>query len=357
MPLYFQPPLLNSATPWATTKDDLQRLYDCAYTGAVTVRTSMLHGFPHDPSIHQYTFFDTNAGCVKHSPNGSKDLDTATNTSSLNTLGYSPIKLHEYLDYITEIVHSEGHDKEDTGNAAAAIHKQQKKPFIVSVTGTAEEVGKCLELVSTCAQERRLHFLVEINLSCPNIFGKPPPAYEGSSLASYLAVIQQTIASLESKQCPPVLIGIKVPPYTYQGQFDILINTLLDSANASSSGCPVSFITSTNTLGSSLVLDLPVANTDDKPPLPALPSAAGTGIGGMAGTALHPLALGNVRTIRSMLDQHPSLSGIEIIGVGGVSDAAGFKRMKSVGASVVAVGTALGRFGVQVYQNIVEGLA
>ena len=57
MPLYFSPPLLNSANPWATTKEDLQTLYDCPYTGAVTIRTGVLGGFAHDDTIHQYRFF------------------------------------------------------------------------------------------------------------------------------------------------------------------------------------------------------------------------------------------------------------------------------------------------------------
>lgn len=57
MPLHFSPPLLNSANPWATTKDDLQLLYDCPFTGAVTIRTGVLGGFAHDDRIHQYGFF------------------------------------------------------------------------------------------------------------------------------------------------------------------------------------------------------------------------------------------------------------------------------------------------------------
>lgn len=75
-------------------------------------------------------------------------------------------------------------------------------------------------------------------------------------------------------------------------------------------------------------------------------------MGGMAGAPLHPLALGNVRTIRSMLDQHEELKLIEIIGAGGVSDRAGFHRMQAVGAKVVGVGTALGGQGINVFTDI-----
>lgn len=41
-----------------------------------------------------------------------------------------------------------------------------------------------------------------------------------------------------------------------------------------------------------------------------------------------------------------------IIGVGGVEDYAGFARMRKVGAEAVAVATALGRYGVGVFEGI-----
>lgn len=85
---------------------------------------------------------------------------------------------------------------------------------------------------------------------------------------------------------------------------------------------------------------------------PAINSASGEGIGGLAGAPLHPLALGNVRTIRAMFNRHDDLKSIEIIGIGGVNDAAGFDRMRSVGAKIVGVGTALGREGVGVFAKI-----
>lgn len=113
-------------------------------------------------------------------------------------------------------------------------------------------------------------------------------------------------------------------------------------------GCPLSFITATNTLGSCLVFG-PDGTT------PALRSATGEGIGGMAGSALHPLALGNVFTIRRMLNTNERLRYIALIGVGGVSDRGGYERMRSVGATAVGVGTALGREGVGVFEKIAGG--
>jgi dihydroorotate dehydrogenase (fumarate) len=134
-----------------------------------------------------------------------------------------------------------------------------------------------------------------------------------------------------------------------------MIDALLESAEAEPNHlpCPVSFITATNTLGSSLLLEPSLEGT---PPHSAfkstIASANETGIGGMAGAPLHPLALGNVYTIKGLLFQHNALSGIQIIGVGGVEDVHGSNRMRAVGAAAVGVGTALGRKGVKVFEEI-----
>ena len=46
---------------------------------------------------------------------------------------------------------------------------------------------------------------------------------------------------------------------------------------------------------------------------------------------------------------HICLKDICIIGI---SDGAGFRRMRAVGADVVAVGTALGRYGIEIFPRI-----
>lgn len=113
-------------------------------------------------------------------------------------------------------------------------------------------------------------------------------------------------------------------------------------------GSIIDFITCTNTLGSCLVLDSQTS-------LPALSSESHTGIGGLAGSALHPLSLGNVATFRRLLDSHDDTAGIMIIGVGGVDDHEGFERMRAVGAEAVGVASVLGRKGVQVFESILTG--
>lgn len=337
--LDFDPPLFNSANPWATSKEQLQDLYDCPHTGAVTTRTSLLNGFEHDDTVHQYGFFATNQpfrkGEYTHAEN-SLGSPARIDFSSLNTLGYSPLPLETYLKIVREIYTDE------------TIPSRRKKPVIFSVTGSPEDVVAAYNLINS---QRLLitdaRFLMEINLSCPNIAGVPPPAYSKPELLRYLThlhtrhtPIDETGALLSATE-----IGIKTPPYTHQGQFDDLVCALLESASPGQT-IPISFITATNTLGNCLILDPSDVSS------PALNSANGTGIGGLAGVALHPLALGNVKTLRRMLDSQEILRHVDIIGVGGVMDGAGFRRMTSVGASAVAVGTALGSRGIDVFESI-----
>ena len=357
MPLTISPPLLNSANPWCTTLDQLQELYDSPYTGAVTSRTSLLNGFPHDSSIHQFAFYNPTTSSASE-PNKDRAGNEET-TGSLNTLGYSPIPLKEYLGFVKTI--SDG-----LGGMPEGKHY---KPFVISVTGSVDEVVECYKLITSQQSTVRMVLSMEVNLSCPNIPGKPPPAYDSASLLAYLSALKLEIGrQLEPLEASHpheghihVPIGIKTPPYTYHDQFQSLVEALLSSAKAQPTHlpCPISFITATNTLGSSLLL-APQVESSPGPPYSVfhhtLNSASGTGIGGLAGAPLHPLALGNVYTIKGMLFQHKELEQIQIIGVGGVEDIDGYNRMRAVGAAAVAVGTALGRRGVRVFEQIGKAL-
>ncbi|KJR81337.1 dihydroorotate dehydrogenase (fumarate) [Sporothrix schenckii 1099-18] len=339
-PLTIDPPLLNTANPWATDLADLTRLYNCPHTGAVTTRTSLLTGFGHRPELHQFTFFDA----ATHDPAVTAASGAQANSASLNTLGYSPLTLGEYLGFIQTIAESRAASVSSTPSTT------KPKGFLVSVTGGPDDVAECYTCIA--AAQRGLPdpsgvpLAMEVNLSCPNIPNAPPPAYDGKALLSYLTAIQGAVATVCAADGTTIPFGFKTPPYTHAGQFDVLIDALRASATSSSTGvCPISFLTSTNTLGSCLVL-----TAGESGPTPALP---GGGIGGMAGAPLHPIALGNVATLRKRLDAEPAALGhIQIVGAGGVSDAAGFGRMKSVGAYAVGVGTGLGIHGVDVFDKI-----
>ncbi|KAI0134609.1 hypothetical protein BJ170DRAFT_207394 [Xylariales sp. AK1849] len=324
--LEINPPLLNSANPWATTFEDLQTLFGCPSTGAVTTRTSLLKGFEHDPAVHQVAFFDSQT----HESGGSESSSQSVEKASLNTLGYSPIPIADYLSFIKAISDGE--------------FGSPKKLVIISVTGSPEDVASCYRRIAEHSKDVKMPLAIEINLSCPNIPNAPPPAYSRESLSIYLEALKDVVSS--NKELPRLPYGLKTPPYTHADQFA----TLLSALEAAGTPCPVSFLTATNTLGSCLVL----SDRDCRTGEPKLP---GLGIGGMAGAPLHPLALGNVATLRRLLDETEATRHVKIIGIGGVEDAFGYRRMRGVGAAAVGVGTALGCRGIKVFEEIERDLA
>ncbi|KAI1187374.1 hypothetical protein F5B17DRAFT_453289 [Nemania serpens] len=391
--LTIDPPLFNSANPWATTLEHLRALYACPATGAVTTRTALLEdGFPHDEGTHRFALFETRGHRVgfggtdggggggdvrgmegEGDRDGDGDGEGGVNAdASLNTLGYSPIPLAGYMGFIERINEEEEEKKIKTETKTEGNTKRKSKPFIVSVTGSPDEVAECYRRVAALATRVAMPIAVEVNLSCPNIAGHPPPAYEAEALRAYVARIAAVAAEGEGRMGGRVPWGLKTPPYTHAGQFEMFVSVLRGSAlslspsvgnrdgdgdgdgDGDSGVCPVSFVTATNTLGSCLLLAESESDGGNRTVLaPALP---GLGIGGVAGAPLHPLALGNVATLRRLLDAAPETRHVAVLGIGGVADAAGYRRMRSVGAAAVGVGTALGIRGVGVFGEIQEGL-
>lgn len=441
----FGPPLLNSACLWASTHDELEGLYTCPHSGAVTTRTAChpTEGFQENESQHQHTFKSLSQG------DPSTSAATISDVYSLNTYGYSPYGLAEYITMIENIQEE---------------HPEIRKTVIFSVTGDSETVAKCWKLLAA-RRNAATSWCMEINLSCPNIAHRPPPAYSKQELDRFLSELRDYISEWAVRQAQTlepgsnkadwesvfsgcsIPIGIKLPPYTYAGQFDDVAEvitkfnsegfgsvsndskldktaseahistsemvansidpTLLSTTDADnymtdvsidmfgrlslgevlearrapaleppslstdladlmknplgkylqqekgifSDPWPISFVTSTNTLGSSLLMERDSPNGTDWEP--ALGSADGSGIGGLAGALLHPLALGNVVNLRRRL-QGSGDRKVHIIGVGGVSDIDGFHRMRCAGADKVAIATALGARGLAVFEEIAK---
>jgi dihydroorotate dehydrogenase (fumarate) len=146
---------------------------------------------------------------------------SSSQTSTLNTLGYSPITLSEYLGHINEIV-----GQRHLGTNIDV----PKKPFILSVTGTPDEIAMAYALIANAAEmDEDLRLAMEVNLSCPNIAGKPPPAYDAGELREYLGALGDSKATYRGRMAGPeseVRVGVKLPPYTYSGQFEMVVKEL-----------------------------------------------------------------------------------------------------------------------------------
>ncbi|KID81600.1 dihydroorotate oxidase B, catalytic subunit [Metarhizium guizhouense ARSEF 977] len=308
--LSIHPPLLNTACPWATTPAHLEALLRCPSTGAITTRTSLIEGFPHDDAVHRYAFLDPASGLT---------LETGPSASpvgSINSLGYSPLPLDAYLAALSHL--------------SASLPDVKHKTAIVSVAGPPSAVAECYARILAASDGVSFPLAIEVNLSCPNIRGaSAPPGYDPVCLGAYLAALPGD---------PLVPVGIKTPPYTYAGQFTALADILALYVGR------VSFVTATNTLGCS------VFNKGE-----GEGEGEGEGAswmeGGLAGAGIHPLSLGNVRMLRRALDGR-GLAGVQVIGVGGVHDAPGYRRMRGAGAEAVGLATALGARGVGVFESI-----
>lgn len=212
--LNINPPLLNSSSPWATDVEQLRQLYASPYTGAVTTRTSLLEGFNHDDTIHQHIFFPAGRSSVHPTApksDGSASqayIPDASHTSSLNTYGYSPHTLSEYLGLINDVV----------GQRHLGTSTLDKKPFILSVTGTPDEIAMSYALMANAAEmDEDLRLAMEVNLSCPNIDGSPPPAYDEAMLTEYLEAISDSKSTYRGRMSDESVprVGIKLPPYTW----------------------------------------------------------------------------------------------------------------------------------------------
>ncbi|GAA5917054.1 hypothetical protein JCM6882_001912 [Rhodosporidiobolus microsporus] len=314
-------PVFNSACPWASSREDLQALWDCEWTSAVTTRTCTLNGFPDDQSKHQVAFFGPSA------------------QSSSNCYGYSPFPLAHYLDWIRSFL------------ATASPEKKKHKQVIVSVTGDLGEMEQMLKVLQAFADEQGIKVAVEYNASCPNVPGHPPPAYSQTELIPFLDL-------LAAHASPTLKMGVKLPPYTYEGQFVAVVKALEAVKGGEGKGeHPVAFLTSTNTLGQGLVfsdqiVEVPSSSVAQKKKadLFALPNPWG----GLAGAAIHNTSLGNIYRLSVLLNSSSDarLKSISLIGVGGAHDAASVERYRRAGASAVACATALGREGLAVFEKM-----
>jgi dihydroorotate dehydrogenase (fumarate) len=195
---------------------------------------------------------------------------------------------------------------------------------------------------------------VELNTSCPNVRGSPPPAY---SFSTILLPLLHVLAE-HYRRDPTLTIGLKLAPFVTSSQFEEAIAVIAsfsqspDDTTAGQPYNPFAFFTCTNTLGSSLLFagqTTPAATAPGSSTF-ALPPV----LGGLAGESIHALSLGNVYSFSQMITQHPdeTVRNIKIIGVGGVLSPEAARRMKEVGACVVGCATLLGREGVAGFQRL-----
>lgn len=272
--------LMNAAGVYCMTREELAQV-NASVAGAFVTKTATLNAREGNPSPRYY---DTPLG-------------------SINSMGLPNQGLDYYLTYLLEL----------EANPTSKHH-------ILSLVGLSpSETHDLLKIVEASDYKG----LVELNLSCPNVPGKPQIAYD-------FETTEQLLTEVFSYFTKP--LGVKLPPYFDLVHFDQIADIL--------NQFPLTFINSINSIGNALVIDDETVVIKPK-----------DGFGGLGGDYIKPTALANVHAFYKRLK--PS---IQIIGTGGVKTGRDVFEHILCGASMVQVGTCLQQEGPSAFERITKEL-
>lgn len=263
---------MNASGALCVTRDELEALGKSG-TGAIVTKSMTIESRQGNPTPRYYGF-----------PGG-----------SINSMGLPNLGYRAYAELIPYL-------------------KRFGKPVIASVAGLAEEDFPTIAEAINAAQPD----LIEVNLSCPNIPGKPQIGYDPETSERVLKKVRRLIT---------VPMGVKLPPY-------------FDPAHHEAMGkvvgrCGVDFLNMINSVGNGLVVDPEEETVVIKPK---------GGFGGLGGRLIKPVALANVRAFHKFFE-----GKIPIIGTGGIVEGIDVFEHFLCGASAVQIGTALVEEGLNVF--------
>ena len=222
---------------------------------------------------------------------------------SINSMGLPNQGIDYYLDYLLSLQES-----------------QPERTFFLSLVGMSpDETHTLLKKV----QNSGFNGITELNLSCPNVPGKPQIAYDFEATERILG---EAFGYFDKP------LGIKLPPY-----FDIVH---FDQAAEVFNRHPLKFVNCVNSIGNGMYIEDESVVIRPK-----------NGFGGIGGEYIKPTALANVHAFYQRLN--PS---IQIIGTGGVYSGRDAFEHILCGASMVQIGTALHQQGVEVFERVSLGL-
>ncbi|WP_455243426.1 dihydroorotate oxidase [Petrachloros mirabilis] len=271
---------MNASGALCVTKEELVAL-GRSHAGAIVTKSMTVEARQGNPSPRYYGF-----------PGG-----------SINSMGLPNLGCHAYAEMIPEL-------------------KKFGKPVIASVAGLCEDDFPVIAQVINQANPD----LIEVNLSCPNIPGKPQIGYDAEASERLLKRVRKVIT---------VPMGVKLPPY-----FDPAHHKLMGDVIGR---CSVDFLNLINSVGNGLVVDSGAETVVIKPK---------GGFGGLGGTIIKPVALANVRAFWKHFE-----GKMPIIGTGGIMNGIDAFEHFLCGASAVQVGTVLVEEGTEVFKRLEQELA
>jgi dihydroorotate dehydrogenase (fumarate) len=217
---------------------------------------------------------------------------------SINSMGLPNLGYQAYAELIPELT-------------------RYGKPVIASIAGLCED--DFLTMARTLNEARP--DLIEINLSCPNIPGKPQIAYDAADSERLLKRLRPLIT---------VPMGVKLPPYFDPAHHAVMAEVIRRTG--------VDYLNLINSVGNGLVIDPKHETAVIKPK---------GGFGGLGGALIKPVALANVRAFWKLLDGR-----VPIIGTGGIAQGMDAYEHILCGASAVQVGTLLVEEGLAVFERL-----
>lgn len=272
--------LMNAAGVWCMTKEELDGVKNSA-AGTFVTKTATLEYREGNPEPR-----------YKNVPLG-----------SINSMGLPNQGLDYYLDYLLELQEEE-----------------PERTFVLSLVGMSpDETHTILKKV----QDSAFQGLVELNLSCPNVPGKPQIAYDFETTET---ILREVFAYFTKP------LGIKLPPY-----FDIVH---FDQAAAIFNQFPLKFVNCVNSIGNGLYIEDESVIIKPK-----------NGFGGIGGEYIKPTALANVHAFYQRLKPE-----IQIVGTGGVLTGRDAFEHILCGASMVQIGTTLQEEGLAAFDRITQEL-
>lgn len=195
--------------------------------------------------------------------------------------------------------------------------RQFGKPVMASIAGL--EPADFLDVAHVITEVRP--DLIEVNLSCPNIPGKPQIGYDVEASRSLLQQLNGVVT---------VPMGVKLPPYFDPAHHEAMADMLREIG--------VAFVSVINSVGNGLVVDPERECTVIKPK---------GGFGGLGGSMIKPVALANVRAFWKLFNGR-----VPIIGTGGIVSGMDVFEHGLCGASAVQLGTVLVDEGVGVFERL-----
>lgn len=200
--------------------------------------------------------------------------------------------------------------------------RRHGKPVIASVAGLCEDDFVTIaQAINASGPD-----LIEVNLSCPNIPGKPQIGYDAEASERLLKRVRPLIT---------VPMGVKLPPYFDPAHHQQMAQVL--------GRVGVDFLSLINSVGNALVVD---------PEREAVVIKPKGGFGGLGGAIIKPVALANVRAFWKLFE-----GKLPIIGTGGVVHGGDIFEHLLCGASAVQIGTALHEEGPGVFARLEQELA